>query len=232
MKILAVDSSSLVASCAVVEDEKLICQRILNNKLTHSQTLMPMIAQALAESELEISDIDLFVSVVGPGSFTGIRIGVSATKALAHSNNKPCIAVNTLEAMANNMPFCEYTVVPIMDARRNEVYTAMYDTKSGLPTELLPPTAEPIADTVCRVKKLGKKAVFLGDGVFVHRDYIKEELGDLAEFAPAGVNTQNATSAANLAKIKEQIGYAELKPVYLRKSQAEREREERIKNNE
>ena len=130
MKILSVDTSSNVASVAITDDEKLICEITVNTKKTHSQTIMPMIDSALKQSELEISDIDLIASANGPGSFTGLRIGVSAVKGLAHAAKIPVVGVSILEAMAYNLPFCEYVISPIMDARRQQVYNAVYEWKN------------------------------------------------------------------------------------------------------
>lgn len=225
MRVLAVDTSSAVASCAVVEDEKLVCERILNNKLTHSQTIMPMIASALAESDLQTADIDLFAAVCGPGSFTGLRIGVSAVKALAHAAGKPCVAVSTLEAMAYNLMYSEHIISPIMDARRGEVYNALYRFNDGIIEEIEAPRALLVEECCAGLQAIGEKVIFLGDGVPVHREKIVEILGEQALFAEAHLGAQMAGSAAVLAKRKEQIHYSKLAPVYLRKSQAEREYE-------
>jgi tRNA threonylcarbamoyladenosine biosynthesis protein TsaB len=126
MRILAVDTSSNVASAAIVDDNKLVCECVLNNKLTHSQTLMPMIDEVFKKSELAPQDIDMFAVSSGPGSFTGLRIGVTTIKGLAHATDKPVCGVNTLEALAYNLPFCPYIIAPIMDARREQVYNAFY----------------------------------------------------------------------------------------------------------
>lgn len=225
MRILAVDTSSAVASCAVVDGEKLVCEQILNNKLTHSQTIMPMIEAVMKQAEIKVTEIDLFAAVTGPGSFTGLRIGVSAVKALAHAANKPCAAVSTLEAMAYNMPFCEHLIYPIMDARRGEVYNAVYRFADGRLCEIRQPRAVSIEQCCEDIQSIGEKAVFLGDGLPVFRERITEILGDLAVFAPANINAQMAASAAVAAKCKEQVAYDRLAPTYLRKSQAERERE-------
>lgn len=225
MRILAVDTSSAVASCAIVDGEKLVCEEILNNGLTHSQTIMPMIESVMKRSGLETSDIDLFAAVTGPGSFTGLRIGVSAVKALAHAANKPCAAVSTLEAMAYNLPFCDKLIVPIMDARRGEVYNGVYRFENGRFTEVRAARALSIEECCEDIKSLGSDAVFLGDGLPVFRERITGMLGDKAYFAPANLNAQMAASAAVLAKDKDYINYTKLAPVYLRKSQAERERE-------
>ncbi|MBQ7793271.1 MAG: tRNA (adenosine(37)-N6)-threonylcarbamoyltransferase complex dimerization subunit type 1 TsaB, partial [Clostridia bacterium] len=226
---LAVDTSSGVASAAIVEDNKLVCECVLNNKLTHSQTLMPMIESVLKKSEMTVSDIDLFVAVTGPGSFTGLRIGVSAVKALAHAANKECVGVSTLEAMAYNLPFSNALVCPIMDARRGEVYNAVYRFESERPTEIRPMRALSIDELLADIKSLDEQTVFLGDGLPVFKDKISTVLGGLALFAPANLNAQMAASAAVAAMTKETVKYNKLSPVYLRKSQAEREREEREK---
>ncbi len=227
MRILAVDTSSTVASCAIVDGEKLLCEEILNNKLTHSETLMPMIESVLKKSELTVADIDRFVAVTGPGSFTGLRIGVSAVKALAHAAGKACVGVSTLEAMAYNLPFADSLICPIMDARRGEVYNAVYRQEGGVLKEVRPMRALSIDELLEDIKAIDEKAVFLGDGLPVFKDKIAEILGDKAIFAPANVNAQRASSAAVSGINKEELHYSRLSPVYLRKSQAEREREER-----
>ncbi len=223
MRILAVETSSLVASCCVCEDERLISEEIVNTKLTHSETLMPMIDSVLKKAELEIKDIDVFAVAVGPGSFTGLRIGISAVKALAHAFGKKVCGVSTLKALSKNIPFCDKLIVPIMDARRQEVYTAIYDGDN----EILEPSAMPVSSLLDILKEKGRDTVFLGDGVPVFRDTIKEALGDMAHFAPVNLNLQRASSVAYLAATQEKSDYSGLSPVYLRKSQAEREREER-----
>lgn len=232
MRILAVDTSASVASCAVVEDEKLVCEQILNNKLTHSQTIMPMIASALTQSELTAADIDLFAAVTGPGSFTGLRIGVSAVKALAHAVGKPCAAVSALEAMAYNFICSDCIIAPIMDARRGQVYNALYRAQNLSLKEIAAPRAIGIEECCGELEKIGGRVIFLGDGLPVHREIIRERLGSAAVFAPANLNAQMAGSAAVLAKSKKQLHYSELAPFYLRKSQAEREYEEKQNNRE
>lgn len=226
MKILAVETSSVVASCAVLEDERLIAEEIVNTRLTHSETLMPMIDSVLKKAEVDISDIDTFAVAIGPGSFTGLRIGISAVKALAHAGNKKVVGVSTLKALSKNLPFTEKLIVPIMDARRGEVYTAIYKGD----TEILEPSAMPIIELLEIVKAKGECAVFLGDGVPVFKEIVKETLGDMAYFAPANLSEQRASSIGVLAVSEKKNDYHALSPVYLRKSQAEREREEREAN--
>lgn len=233
MKILSVDTSSNVASVAICDDEKLICEITVNNKKTHSQTLMPMIDSALKQSDLEISDIELIASANGPGSFTGLRIGVSAVKGLAHAKNIPVVGVSILKAMAYNLPFCEYVISPIMDARRNQVYNAVYEWQYGELLEIQAPRALSIDELIDELMKLDKKVVFLGDGVDVHKAYIKEKMADKALFAPVSAKEQRASGLAVVAKKIFDEGKAiscyELAPIYLRKPQAERELEERNK---
>ncbi len=233
MKILSVDTSSNVATVAVTDDEKLVCEILVNTKKTHSQTLMPMIDSALKQSELEISDIDLIASANGPGSFTGLRIGVSAVKGLAHAMDIPVVGVSILTAMAYNLPFCEYVISPILDARRDQVYNAVYEWSDGELKEVFKPRALSVDELIDEFLTSEKKVVFLGDGVSVHREYIKEKLGDKAVFAPVSANEQRASGLAAAAKKLYDEGKAvscyELAPIYLRKPQAERELEEKEK---
>lgn len=237
MRVLAIDTTSNVATAAVVEDEILLGERILNFKKTHSQKIMPMISELLEELELKAADIDMFAVANGPGSFTGLRIGVATIKALAHAVNKPVVGVSTLAAMAYNLPFCEHIIVPIMDARRNRVYTASYIWDEDGFKELTEDEAIGIEECVSSCGEF-LETVFVGDGAVVHKEYIKEQLGERAYFAPASSLMQRASSVAMLALEKAKNGetmkYNELVPFYLRKSQAEREYEERMakmKNN-
>ncbi|MBR5808992.1 MAG: tRNA (adenosine(37)-N6)-threonylcarbamoyltransferase complex dimerization subunit type 1 TsaB [Clostridia bacterium] len=227
MRILAVDTSSNVASAAIVDDEKLVCECVLNNKLTHSQTLLPMIDEVLKKSELSPSDIDVFAVSNGPGSFTGLRIGVTTVKGLAHAVDKPVCGVNTLEALAYNLPFCPYIISPIMDARREQVYNAFYKWEDGVLKEIKEPRAISLEDCMKELLELGEKVVFLGDGVAVFREKIKDTLKEQALFAPQLACTGRAACVAEAAKNNKTLNYGELAPQYLRKSQAEREAEER-----
>ena len=224
MRVLAIDTSSNVATVAVMEDELLLGEYILNHKKTHSQKIMTMIEQILSELELTVQDIDIFAAAIGPGSFTGLRIGVATVKALAHATGKPVVSVGTLEALAYNVPYAEHIIVPIMDARRDNVFTASYIWDEGF-KEIGEPEAISIDECL---ESCGEflDTIFVGDGVKVHRDYIKEKLGD-----NMGVLNSRASSVAALALDKAKSGetqsYLEMKPYYIRKSQAERELEER-----
>ncbi|MBE7044140.1 MAG: tRNA (adenosine(37)-N6)-threonylcarbamoyltransferase complex dimerization subunit type 1 TsaB [Ruminococcaceae bacterium] len=227
MKILAVDTSATVASVAITDGERLAAEMILNHKKTHSETLMPMIDTLFQSSEMKISDIDLFAVSNGPGSFTGLRIGVAAVKALAHACNKPVVGVSTLEAMAYNLPYADGLIAPIMDARREQVYNAVYRWEGETLTEVTAPRAIALADCL---EEFREKVYFVGDGVPVYRELILQKLGNLAVFAPVCANAQRAGAVAAAAKAYAKAGktttYLELLPVYLRKPQAEREREE------
>ena len=230
MNILAVDTSANTATVAILNDDKLLAEEIVNHKKTHSETLMPMIDLALKRCDMDISDIDLFAVANGPGSFTGLRIGVSTIKGLAHGLSKPVVEVSTLEGMAYNLFLADGIISPIMDARRSQVYNAVYQWEEGTLKELTPPRALSIEECVEDLLKYNKKVILLGDGVPVHREYIKSAMGDMAVFAPASCNDQRASSLASVAMGKHEKKTAhEVTPVYLRKPQAERELEEKLK---
>lgn len=235
MRILSLEASANTVSVAVVESDKLIGEYTINHKKTHSQTLMPMIEELLKNCEIDAESIDLVAVSKGPGSFTGLRIGVETAKALAHGLKKPIAGVDTTYAMAHNLLAADPNklIVPIMDARRNQVYTGIYKT-SGTEIETVFETAAMgIDELATKIKETNKNAIFLGDGVAVHSGFLKETLGSLAEFAPINNSMQRASSVALAAKDayknKEFDTYLSLVPEYLRKSQAEREYDERNK---
>jgi len=231
MRILAVDTSSLVAAVAVIDNERLLGEYILNHKKTHSQKLMPMIKELMDNLELTPKDIDVFAASSGPGSFTGLRIGITTVKALAYAVNKPVVSVPTLDALAFNMPVADSLVCPIMDARNNQVFTAVYKWEKGIPVNITEYMGVPINELVQLIKGKNQKVVFLGDAVEIHRDFLKEELNENCEFAPGNLMLQRASSVAQLALVKASSGMMEssfdMVPFYLRKSQAEREYEKK-----
>lgn len=231
MKILAIDTASNAASAALTEDNRLLCEYVINYKKTHSETLLPIISRLLSETETDISEVDLLAAVNGPGSFTGLRIGVSTVKGLAHAADKPVVGVNTLMSMAYNLPYTDCIISPIMDARRSQVYNAVYAWENGTLRELDAPRAISLEECMAEVRKYEKKVVFLGDGVFVHRETIERSMPDTALFAPSSHLISKASSAAaaayDLYRSGRAVKYFELVPFYLRKSQAERELEER-----
>lgn len=232
MNILAVDTSANVASVALLCGGKLKGEGMLNNKKTHSEKLMPMIDTILKDSDTDITDIDLFAVANGPGSFTGLRIGVSTVKGLAHAVNKPIVGISTLEGLAFNLFDTDGLISPIMDARRSQVYNAAYRWENGVFKEVIPPRAIALEDCINDFKN-EKKVYFLGDGVAVHKDKISEQMGERAVFVPANSINQRASSLAVLAEKKAVEGktddYISLMPFYLRKPQAEREYEEKHK---
>lgn len=230
MLILGIDTCCMSATAAIMSDDRLVAQVVQNNKKTHSQNIMPMIDFMLAQAELSTDDIDAFAVAVGPGSFTGVRIGVATIKALAHASGKPCISVSTLEALANNIVPFDGVICPILDARRGQVYTASFN---GITLERITEDRALSADDLCKeFENTDKKIVFLGDGLPVYADKINKTLGDKALFAQRMNRMNLASSVTEIGYSKmllgDVCGYAELKPAYLRLSQAERERLERM----
>lgn len=231
MKILAVDTSSSVAAVAVMENEKLLGEYSINHKKTHSQRLMPMIAELLSSLELSPKDIDIYAASSGPGSFTGLRIGVTAVKAMAYAAGKPVVSVPTLDAIAYNIPMCDSFVCPIMDARNNQVYTTLYKWEKGFQIRVLDYMGIHVEELTQIIKEKSNSVVFVGDAVEIHSEYLKSALGELCEIAPGSLLLQKASSVAYAALVKARRGELEscfeMSPYYLRKSQAERELEKR-----
>ncbi len=229
MKILALDSSSLVASVAVMEDKKLLGEYNVNNGLTHSKNLMPMLTELMKTLGLKPSDIDIYAASIGPGSFTGIRIGVTSIKAMAYATGKPVVSVPTLDALAYNAEGFDGVICPIMDARNNQVYTAAYRYEDGRQVRLTEYMGVPVPELVEILKGMDSKITFLGDGVYVHRDFLSGSLLDKCFFVPEINMMQRGASVAYAAfndalEGKLQDAFSML-PFYLRKSQAERELE-------
>lgn len=234
MKILALDSSGLVASVAVTEDENLLGEYTINYKKTHSQTLLPMLDEVAKMIELDLKSIDAIAVSAGPGSFTGLRIGSATAKGLALALDKPIVSVPTVDALAFNLWGCADQVCPLMDARRQQAYTGLYAFADGQMRTVLGQCAVGIDEIVAKINETGQKTVFLGDGVPVFSPYIKEHLTVPYLFAPASCNKQRAASVATLGGILYAQGKvedaAEHKPDYLRLSQAERERQEKARD--
>ncbi|MBQ8955750.1 MAG: tRNA (adenosine(37)-N6)-threonylcarbamoyltransferase complex dimerization subunit type 1 TsaB [Lachnospiraceae bacterium] len=227
MNILAIDSSGLAASAAILSDDVIRAEYTVCNKLTHSETLMPMIDEVIQSSGLELKDMDAVAIAKGPGSFTGLRIGSATAKGLAEAIKKPVIEVPTVNALAQNMAGYDGNIVPLMDARRNETYTGIFTFEGeGLKT-LREQCAVPLTEILADINSRGVKTIFLGDGVRVFADQIKEKCTAPFIFAPPSLRLQRASSVAVLAQRYYEKGYhvnaAEHKPTYLRVSQAERE---------
>ncbi len=231
MKILGIDSSGLVASVALASDDTIVAEFTVNNKQTHSQTLLPMLEQVMKFSGMELDEIDGIAVAAGPGSFTGLRIGASTAKGLGLALDKPLISIPTVEGMAYQLAEADGIICPIMDARRNQVYTGIYEMQGQELQVLHEQYAVDIRELLEELKNYNKKIHFLGDGVPVYRSIIEEEFGGEFQFAPAHMSRQRAASVAVLGQKYYMDGKIETaashKPVYLRKSQAERERMER-----
>lgn len=229
MNILAVDTSSLVASVCIRSDNKIISEDSVNNKLTHSETIMPLIHTVLNSAEMKIKDIDLFAVANGPGSFTGLRIGIGTVKGLAQGNEKGVIGISTLKALAYNTVLWDGIICPIMDARRDQVYNALYISKDGELQEIKGARAIHINELLEELDKLDEEVIFIGDGIRVYREIIMETLKEKSTFAPVNCRVQRASCLADIAYFEAQKGntysYMDLKTIYLRKSQAERQLE-------
>ena len=232
MKILAIEASSLVASVAILTDDIITAEYSMNHKITHSQTLMPMIDEIVKRTDTVIEEIDAIAVSAGPGSFTGLRIGSATAKGLGQALNIPLIHVPTLDAMAYNAFGYDGIICPIMDARRSQVYTGIYSFE-GISLKIhLENTAVSIEDLIEKLNYMNRKVLFIGDGIPVFTDFIREHAGFEYCFAPANMNRQRAASVAALGAVYYENGQVEQPeehlPEYLRVSQAEREREERL----
>lgn len=237
MKVLALDSSGLVASVAVVEEDKgdsrLLAEYTVNYKKTHSQTLLPMLDEIASMIELDLNTLDAIAAAAGPGSFTGLRIGSATAKGLGLALDKPLVHIPTLDALAYNLYGTDSVVCPLMDARRNQVYTGIYEFQGDRLHVLEPQMAVGIQEIAEKLRVLGRKVIFLGDGVPVYRSQLTEVLmaGQEFSFAPAHVSRQRAGAVGMLALQYVREGRIETamehRPDYLRLPQAERERKER-----
>ncbi|MCR5583902.1 MAG: tRNA (adenosine(37)-N6)-threonylcarbamoyltransferase complex dimerization subunit type 1 TsaB [Lachnospiraceae bacterium] len=230
-KILAIEASGLVASCAIATEEKIIGEFSLNLKLTHSQTLLPMVDEVVKRTGTDLNEIDAIAVSGGPGSFTGLRIGSATAKGLGLALNKPIVAVPTTQTIAANIFGFEGVIVPLMDARRSQVYTGIYRNNAEGFTVVRDQMAVSIDEIIDTVNEIGEPVIFLGDGVPVFREMICEKIKVKAQFAPANNSVQRAGSLAVRALDMFQRGLfvpaADHVPDYLRLSQAERERNEK-----
>ena len=234
MKILAIDSSSLVATVAILDEEKILAEYTINHKKTHSQTLLPMLGEIVKMIELDMQEIDAIAISGGPGSFTGLRIGSATAKGLGLALDKPLIHIPTLDAMAFNFYRTEEIICPIMDARRNQVYTGMYTFRNGEFEVVLNQVPMGIDELIEKLNEMNKKVIFLGDGVPVFKGYIEENATFEVDFAPAHLSRQKASSVGALGLVYYKEGKiqtaSEHGPEYLRLSQAERELNEKKMN--
>ena len=248
MRVLAIDSSGLTATVAIVEDDQTIAEYTTNYKKTHSQTLLPMIDEMVRMVDADLKEIDAIAVAGGPGSFTGLRIGSATAKGLGLALDKPLIHVPTVDAMAYSLYGCEDIICPIMDARRKQVYTGLYSFSHKKMEEnddgslydepvfqvLRMQMAVPVEELIRHLNVYRRRVVFLGDGVPVYKEMLAEGLKVPYSFAPSFMNRQRAAAVGALGIRYYEAGRyetaAEFRPEYLRKSQAERERAEREKN--
>lgn len=234
MTILAIDSSAKAASVCIANEEKIIGEFFINTLLTHSQTLMPMTEQLLKNTKMTIDEVDAIAVNAGPGSFTGVRIGVAAAKGLAFPKNLPCVSVSTLESMAYNLLGTDCVVCAVMDARCSQVYNAMFRIKGETVERLTDDRALSLSDLLLEFKQTDERILIVGDGAEITYDFLKNEASN-AVLAPKNRRTQTASSVAlaafqKLFEGKTQTA-AELMPIYLRLPQAQRELNARLRNN-
>jgi len=233
MNILAIESSARSASCAVLRDGELLCRADQATGLTHSRTLMPMVASMLENAELKPEDMDVFAVAAGPGSFTGLRIGVAAVKGLGWALEKPCAAVSTLEAMAAPLAHLDAVVICAMDARRNQIYNALFAARDGRLTRLTPDRAIGLEELAEELQQDARRKIIVGDGGKLCADALTAA-GVACRLAPPYLVMQSAVTVA--LEAEEAAGRGglvsaqELLPVYLRPPQAERLKKERETN--
>ena len=231
MKILSVDSSSVSASVAINENDVTLAENFINNGLTHSQTLMPMVENTLKDANVSIKDIELFAITNGPGSFTGVRIGIASVKGMADALNKKCVAISTLEAIAEPLKNEDCIVCAVMDARCNQVYTAIFENGNRLCED----KAVLIDELGDELKNYNKKVVFIGDGSVLCYEKLKDVVTNIS-VAEEDIRFIHASSIGRLAEVKIKNGEmtidsANLVPFYLRLPQAERELNNKLKKN-
>lgn len=231
MKILVLESSGLVASVALMEEDKVVCEFTMNHKKTHSQTLLPMVDEMVKITGYDIKELDAVAISKGPGSFTGLRIGSATAKGLTQALRIPVIPVSSLAGLAANLYGTTDLICPIMDARRVQVYTGLFQYEGECLETKMEDQAMAVKDLIDALNQRGEPVIFLGDGVPVYRKNLEEGLQVPYRFAPAHLNRQRAGAVGILAVQYYKEGKTETsrdhKPEYLRKSQAERELMER-----
>ncbi len=222
MKILGIDTSTMMGAVGIVDDELLVAEMRTNVSLTYSERLMEHIDTLLKSARLTLDDIDGFAVSVGPGSFTGLRIGIAAVKAMAYASGKPVAAVNSLEALADNLPYCRHQVAPVLDARKKMVYCAIYKITDTVRRVVLPPSVITPDELVDAIEE---PTVFLGEGAYVYRELLAGQLCCQALFAPKAYGYPSGATVAfrglkeiNAGNVADPMS---LTPLYIRKSDAE-----------
>ena len=228
MTILGIDTSSAACSCALLKDDKLLGETLVNVGLTHSETIMPAVSALLEREGLAPKDVDVFAVAAGPGSFTGVRIGVCAVKALAEACKKPCARVDALQAIAEGSAY-EGLICPILDARRDQVYTALFRRRRTVLTRVREDAALSL-DELIEALRDAPEVYFTGDGLNSYEARILAAMGDRALFAPAHIRVLRASALCRAAQADPTCWMSadRLTPFYLRLPQAERERNARL----
>jgi|Deesub1362A_J573_1020465.scaffolds.fasta_scaffold01448_5 tRNA threonylcarbamoyladenosine biosynthesis protein TsaB len=224
MKVIAVETSTFTGSIAVVDDQEgLIAELKLSVRVVHSERLMPSIKWLLESSRIALNEIDAFGIAIGPGSFTGLRIGLSTVKGLSYATHKPIVPVPTLDAFARVLPYCSYLICPMLDARKREVYAALYKWEDHECVKIMDELAIRPDQLIDRLKD--EKVIFAGEGAILYRDIIIEKMGDRAIFAPPSQMRPSAATVGEIAIEEFSKGHSvdpvSLTPFYIRKSEAE-----------
>lgn len=233
MKILSLDSATEAATCAVIEDNRLLGEITFNYKKQHSILMMPMIDKLLKNLKININSLDGFVVSKGPGSFTGLRIGVSTIKGLSQGTGKPFVSVSSLDALAYNLAYTDGTICPIIDALRNNVYTALYNFVDSKLQRVSDYMIISIDDLINTINEQNLKVCFIGDAVYKFKEELTNNIKGV-NFAPAHLNVVKASSLGEIglnllnSGIKDDL-YT-FSPLYIRKSQAEREYEKKMES--
>ena len=227
MKIIAIDASGIAGSVAYMKDGQLVGEYYICHKLTHSETIMPMLEHLKDLIGIELDEVDAIAVTSGPGSFTGLRIGVATAKAMALALQVPVIGVPTLDVIAHNMVYTDKLICPIMDARRNQVYTSLYKWNKEVLERIADHNALDMGELLQNLNDREEDIIFIGDGIEVFKGQILDTLGERAKFAPSFLKMQRASTLGHIACEEYAKGNtvdADLfAPIYLRKSQAERE---------
>ena len=232
MKVLGIDTSSNATSIAVIEDNKLICEYTVNTKTTHSQKLMPMIENMLKISEINVNDMDMIAICQGPGSFTGLRIGMATAKALSHVNNLPIVGVNSLELLAGNMDLSDKKICSILDAQRTQVYMGQYKFENNKLVELKSVDVVEIDELLEELKSSNEEWILVGEAVYKYEDKIKEIQNIYLPAPSHNVNKASSLCTIAMNKYNQNIDVYDcytINPVYIRKSQAEVQYDEKMK---
>lgn len=230
MIVLSMDSSSLVTTVALLKDEHILGEFTINFKREHSVILMEKVEELLKDCEVDINDVDGFVVSKGPGSFTGLRIGMATVKGLSMGSNKPYVSISSLDALAYSLLNFDGLICPIMDALRDSVFTCIYKNIDGKLTKVIDYSALSLEELATELNSLGEKVIFTGDGVYKHKDYLLANIPK-AIFAPNHLSIITASSLGELGMIELKNGNFDDKnsaPLYLKKPQAVRELEQRL----